>query len=101
MDKEQIETYSYFKKLYSGAIVLYRIEDNYVTLGDDAVAVAKSLVGTADGTLDIYKFPCDDLDTISRLGDTFQLKMVDYRNDDGKLDFPDIQRLKLEEYEDY
>lgn len=101
MDKKQIEAYSYYKKLYPGAIVLYRVESYYVALGDDAAVVAKSLVGTADGTLGIYKFPCDDLDAIAKLGDSFQLKMVDYRNDDGKLDFPDIQRLKQEKYEDY
>lgn len=101
MDKKQIEAYSYYKKLYPGTIVLYHIESYYVALGDDAAAVVKSLVETADGTLDIYKFSCDDLNVIARLEDVFQLKMVDYRNDDGKLDFPDIQRLKQEKYEDY
>lgn len=101
MDKKQIEAYSYYKELYPEAIVLYRIGNNYVVLGDDAAMVTNSLALTTDRTPGVSKFPYDDLATLDKLGDTFQLKMVAYRNDDGELDYPDIQRLKQEEDEDY
>lgn len=101
MDKRQIEVYSYYRRLYPGVIVLYHIADNYVALGDDAVAVAQTLVGTAAGVSEEFGFPVDDVGLIGRLGDVFQLKMIDYRNDDGDFDYPDIQRLKQEKYEDY
>lgn len=101
MDKKQIEVYSYYKELYSEAIVLYRIGSNYVVLGDDAAMVANSLALTTDRVLGVFKFSCDDLITLDKLGDSFQLKMIVYRNDGGELDYPDIQRLKQERDEDY
>lgn len=101
MNKRQIEAYDHFRRLYPGVIVLYHIADNYVALGEDADAVAQSLVGTAAGVWDEFGFPVDDVGFISKLGDCFQLKIIDYRNDDGDFDYPDIQRLKQEKYEDY
>lgn len=101
MDKKQIEAYSYYKGLYPEAIVLYRIGSNYVILGDDATMVTNSLALTTDRTPGVFKFPYDDSATLDKLGDVFQLKMIVYRNDDGELDYPDIQRLKQEEDEDY
>lgn len=101
MDKKQIEVYNYFKQLYPAAIVLYHIGGNYVVIGDDAIKVAEVLTGSADNVSDGFEFPYDDVDTIKRLGDAFQLEMIDYRNDDGELDFPDIKRLIKEKYDDY
>ena len=101
MDKKQIEAYNYYRRLYPGDIVLYHIGDSYVALGDDAVAVAQSLVGNAKDVTDECKIPSDDVDIISRLGEFFQLRMIDYRNRDGDLDFPDIQELEKERSEDF
>lgn len=101
MDKKQIEVYSYYKKLYPEAIVLYRIGSNCVVLGDDATMVTNLLALTTDKVLGVFKFPYDDLITLDKLGDSFQLKTIVYRNDDGELDYPDIQRLKQEKDEDY
>ena len=50
---------------------------------------------------DELRFPDNDVSVISKLGDNFQLQMIDYRNDDGVLDFPDVKRLKREKDEDY
>lgn len=47
-------------------------------------------------------FPVSDVSLISELADSgMELKMVTYRNDAGELDYPDVERLKQEEREDY
>ena len=100
MNEKQIEAYNYFRELYPGAVILYHISDNYVALGSDAVAVAK-ILGYAGDVTDEFGFPSDDASIIGKLGDVFQLKMIDYRNDDGELDYPDVGALKQEKYDDY
>lgn len=102
MNKKQIEAYNYYKSLSPGALVLFQIGTNYVALLDDAVKVAQVLGNKCDSTEDIAEFPVSDVSIISRLADTgLELKMVAYRNDAGELDYPDVERLKQEEKEDY
>lgn len=102
MNKKQIEAYSYYKSLSPGAIVLFQIGTNYVALLDDAAKVAQVLGNECDLAEDIVEFPVSDVSLISRLADTgVELKMVAYRNDAGELDYPDVERLKQEEKEDY
>lgn len=101
MKPKQIEVYRYYKQLYPEAIVLFHIGTNHVSIFEDAVAVAKTLIGNADGVTDKFEFPYGDTDSIMTLGESFQIHMVDYRNDDGVFDFPDIQRLQREKDEDY
>ena len=101
MNKKQTEAYGYYKRLYPGVVVLYHISDDYVALGDDAVTVAHCLNVDAEDVFGEFRFPYGDVGIISRLGDSLQLKMIDYRNRDGDLDYPDVQKLKEEKYEDY
>lgn len=101
MNKKQTEAYSYYKRLYPGVVVLYHIGDDYVALGEDVVTVAHCLNVDAENVSGEFRFPYGDVSIISRLGDSLQLKMIDYRNRDGDLDYPDIQKLKEEKYEDY
>lgn len=102
MNKKQIEAYSYYKGLSPGAIVLFQIGTNYVALSDDAAKVAQVLGNKCDSTEDMAAFPVSNVALISKLADTgVELKMVTYRNDAGELDFPNVERLKQEEKEDY
>lgn len=102
MNKKQIEAYNYYKSLSPGALVLFQIGTNYVALSDDAVKVAQVLGNKCDSTEDMAVFPASDVSLISELADSGkELKMVTYRNDAGELDYPDVERLKQEEKEDY
>lgn len=102
MNKKQIEAYNYYKSLSPGALVLFQIGTNYVALSDDAVKVAQVLGNKCDSIEDMAVFPTSDVSLISELADSgMELKMVAYRNDVGELDYPDVERLKQEEKEDY
>lgn len=102
MNKKQIEAYNYYKSLSPGALVLFQIGTNYVALSDDAVKVAQVLGNKCDSIEDMAVFPTSDVSLISELADSgMELKMVTYRNDAGELDYPDVERLKQEEKEDY
>lgn len=102
MNKKQIEAYSYYKGLSPGALILFKIGENYVALSDDAATVAKVLGNECDSTEDTAMFPASNVSLISKLANTgVELKMITYRNDAGELDYPDVERLKKEEKEDY
>ncbi len=102
MNKKQIEAYNYYKSLSPGALVLFQIGTNYVALSDDAVKVAQVLGNKCDSIEDMAAFSVSDVSLISELADLgMELKMVAYRNDAGELDYPDVERLKQEEKEDY
>lgn len=102
MNKKQIEAYNYYKSLSPGALVLFQIGTNYVALSDDAVKVAQVLGNKCDSIEDMAVFPTSDVSLISELADSgMELKMMAYRNDAGELDYPDVERLKQEEKEDY
>lgn len=102
MNKKQIEAYNYYKSLSPGAMVLFQIGTNYVALSDDAAKVAQALGNKCNSTEEMAVFPVSDASLISELADSgMELKMVTYRNDAGELDYPDVERLKQEEMEDY
>jgi DNA mismatch repair ATPase MutS len=102
MNKKQIEAYNYYKSLSPGALVLFQIGTNYVALSDDAAKVAQALGNKCDSTEEMSVFPASDVSLISELADSGkELKIVTYRNDAGELDYPDVERLKQEEKEDY
>ena len=100
MNARQIEAYKFYKEMYPGAVVLFHVGVNYVALSEDALLVAQSL-SKDENIGDEFRFPDNDVSVISKLGDNFQLQMIDYRNDEGFLDFPDVKRIKREKDEDY
>lgn len=100
MNARQIEAYKFYKDMYPGAVVLFHIGSQYVALLEDARLIAQSL-SQDENIGNELRFPDNDVSVISKLGDNFQLQMIDYRNDEGFLDFPDVKRLKREKDEDY
>ena len=47
------------------------------------------------------EFPDDDICKLSDLGDTYELRIIEYRNDAGKFDFPDIKQIETDKERDY
>lgn len=41
------------------------------------------------------EFPDDDICKLSDLGDTYELRIIEYRNDAGKFDFQTLNKLRL------
>ena len=100
MNARQIEAYKFYKNMYPGAVVLFHVGSQYVALLEDARMIVQAL-SKDENIGDEFRFPDNDVSVISKLGDNFQLQTIDYRNDDGFLDFPDVKRLKREKDEDY
>ena len=47
------------------------------------------------------EFPDDDICKLSDLGDTYELRIIEYRNDAGIFDFPDIKQIETDKERDY
>ena len=47
------------------------------------------------------EFPDDDICKLSDLGDTYELRIIEYRNDAGEFDFPDIKQIQTDKERDY
>lgn len=104
MDKKQLEVYNYYKRAHPNAMVLYRIGDNYVALGDDAVTLRnRTACKLEDGKAqDVFAFPDKDFDAITNsFEETTEIVVVRWVNDAGELDFPDIQAIEKGKDEDY
>lgn len=102
MNKKQIEAYNYYKGLSPGALILFHIGAEYVALSEDADIVARTLGTGCNSSEGVASFPASDMSLFSKLADCGkELKTIAYRNDDGELDYPDIDRLKRETEEDY
>ena len=96
MNAKQIEVHGYFKALYPKALVLYHLPGQYVVLGDDVYTAQKSITNIQILEDEVATMP-DDIRMLSLLGaDGTETHIVQYRNDDGVLDYPDVNRLKEE-----
>lgn len=99
MNAKQIEVYEFYKKLHHEAVTLYQMPEGLMVLGDDVIRVAK--VTSVNITEDVGLLP-DDLSILSKLGQKrIEVKLIQYRNDKGEYDLPDIKRLKAEQEMDY
>ena len=107
MNKKAQEAYSYYKKLMPGTVAMFRLEDCYMILSDDAARVANCIpelrLESNDCQMATLRLPVDNiLDYVGELS-LFKIKarLIEYRNDDGKYDFPDVGRLEEERNLDY
>lgn len=107
MSKKASEAYSYYKKLMPDTVAMFRLEDCYVVLSDDAARVANCIpelhLESTECQVASLKLPTDTiLDYVGELGlFNIKVKLVEYRNDDGKYDFPDVRRLEEDKRLDY
>lgn len=101
MNAKQIEVHDYYKALHPKALILYHIPGQYMVLGEDVNRALKSLSAIHVLESGVGIMP-DDLPVLSLLGnDGTEVCIIDYRNDDGVLDLPDIERIKAEKEMDY
>lgn len=101
MNAKQIEVHDYYKSLHPKALILYHIPGQYMILGEDVNRALKSLptiyvLETGAGIIP------DNLPVFSLFGsDGTEVCIINYRNEDGVLDLPDIERIKSEKEMDY
>lgn len=107
MNKKANEAYCYYKRQMPDTVCLFRLEETYVAVGDDAVRVANYI---PDATLEEFdnqmaslKLPVADiLDIVGILASNgVKTKMIQSRNNLGKFDFPDVKTLENEQNADY
>ncbi len=107
MNKKASEAYGYYKELMPDTVAMFRLEDCYMVLSDDAARVANCIpelhLEGDEGQMACLKLPVDGiLDYVGELG-LFGVKarLVQYRNGDGNYDFPDVGRLERDKNLDY
>lgn len=101
MNAKQIEVHDYFKTMHPEALILYHLPGQYMVLGDDVSRAQKSIVNIQITESGVAVMP-DDICLLSALSvDGSEVNIVQYRNDNGILDLPDIHRLKEERGIDY
>lgn len=101
MTTRQIEVHNHYKAMHPKALVLYRLPSQYIVLGEDVKQALKS-VPTIQIIEDGVGVMPEDISYISSLGiDGTEVVMIQFRNDNGLLDIPDIARLIQEKEIDY
>lgn len=107
MNKKANEAYCYYKRQMPDTVCLFRLDDCYIILGDDAVRVANYIPDVTleefDNHMASLKLSVADiLDTVGILASNgVKIKMVQSRNNFGKFDFPDVKMLEEEQNADY
>lgn len=101
MIAKQIEVCTYYKELHPGALILFHLPGRYLVTGEDVKKVAESIQTIVHLSNDTAYIP-DNIKFLSELGsDNTEICLIEYFNDKGVLDFPDIERIKAEKDMDY
>lgn len=101
MNARQIEVHEYYKSLYADALVLYRLPGRYMVLGEN-VDRAQNYIPNIDIQEPGVAVVPDDIRSVSALGaDGTEVRIIQYRNDGGVFDLPDVKRLKEEKDVDF
>lgn len=95
MKQKLAEAYAYYKKQYPRSLLLFRVNDDYVTHSSDLTIVSD--------ILGVKSFPEYDLvQAISRLGNSGNMvKIIEYRNRSGEYDIPNIKQIEEDRAADY
>lgn len=101
MNAKQIEVHGYFKAMHTEALILYHLSGQYMVLGEDVSRAKKSITNIQIMEEGVAVMP-DDIRLLSALStDGTEVHIVQYKNDNGVFDLPDIHRLKEEKEMDY
>ncbi len=107
MNKKANEAYCYYKRQLPDTVCLFRLEDAYVALSDDAVRVANYIpdarLEESENHIACLRLPVADiLDIVGILASNgAKTKTIQSRNNLGKFDFPDVKTLEDEQNADY
>ena len=86
MNTKQIDAYHYYKQQNQNALILFHINEQYMAIFNDEHTEV---------------FPDDDICKLSELGNAYELHIIEYRNDAGEFDFPDINQIQADMEQDY
>ncbi len=101
MDAKQIEVHSFYKDLYPNALILFRLPGRYMVLGRDVEKAQKLLSEIQIIESGVGLLP-EDIKVLSALGAAgLETRTIQYRNDNGELDLPDVAKIKAEQNADY
>lgn len=93
MGIDAAEAYRFYKSLHPNATIVFHLEGRYVAIFND--------VHNLDQIGNEVSFSDDDIGKLASIGNGGELCIVEYRNESGRLDYPDINKLKKERCEDY
>lgn len=86
--------------MYPEAIVLYKMPDSYIVMGDDAEVALKTIANTK--IINNIAFLPNDLSTVSDLASLGrEIRIVTYLNMKQELDLPDVELMEQERLSDY
>lgn len=101
MNANQIEVYEFYKSKHHKTVVLYRLPEGLLVLGDDLNQVSQIFPSIRVLDSGVGLLP-DNQSTLSKFGQNhFQVKLVQYRNDNGEYALPDVKLIKLEQEMDF
>lgn len=101
MTNKQIEVHNYYKAMHPKALVLYRLPGQYMVLGNDVKQALKSVPTIQIIEEEVGVMP-ENISYLSALSaDGTEVVVIQFRNDNGSLDIPDIAQLKAEKDMDY
>lgn len=101
MNAKQIEVHDYYKALHPKALILYHIPGQYMILGDDVNRALKSLSTLRVLESGVGILP-DSLSPLSLFGkDGTEVCVINYQNEQGIPELPDIERIKAEKEMNY
>ncbi len=101
MNAKQIEVHNYFKAMHPEALIIYHLPNQYMMLGEDVERALKSITNLQIIENGVGVMP-DDILCLSALGASgVEVHLVQYKNDDGVRDLPDVKRLREEKDTDY
>ena len=101
MNAKQIEVHDYYKSLHPKALIFYHFREQYIVLGED-VQIALKMFPTMKVSESGEGYVPDDIHILSVFGKSGkEVCIIDYTNDKGTFDLPDIELLKSEKEMDY
>lgn len=101
MNAKQIEVHDFYKAQHPEALIVYRMPETYMVLGNDVERASKSVssINILDDGVGILP---NNISVISELGSNgIEVVIVSYKNDFGEFDLPDVKRLEAEKEMDY
>lgn len=106
MNGEANRVVKHYKAQHPESVLLFRVKNSYVAYGEDVSIISQQL---CDSKLNFIKhtsaisFPSKDVyEYMSAIGNSGrEIRLIEYRDDNGEFTLPDITRLHDEQDADY
>jgi DNA mismatch repair ATPase MutS len=109
MASNKIMAYCYYQQQYPGAVIFFRVGDNYEVYQEDAGIVAQiidvqtEISGTGHEAVASVRFPVGKGHEYALLltRHNITVKMISQRNEAGSFDVPDVDQIESDRESDY